>query len=50
METPSELQAELQRLRHLERERALILDAAGEGIYGLDASGCGTFANTAAMT
>jgi len=43
-------QGELERLRRLERERALILDAAGEGIYGLDRDGCATFANEAAMS
>lgn len=43
------VQAELDRLRRLERERALILDAAGEGIYGLDREGRGTFVNAAAM-
>jgi len=42
-------ESELQRLRRLERERALILDAAGEGIYGLDREGRGTFVNAAAM-
>jgi len=42
-------EAELERLRRLERERALILEAAGEGIYGLDREGRGTFVNAAAM-
>jgi len=42
-------ESDLQRLRRLERERALILDAAGEGIYGLDREGRGTFVNAAAM-
>jgi len=40
---------ELERLKRLEREWALILGAAGEGIYGLDREGRGTFANEAAM-
>jgi len=40
---------ELERLQRVERERALILDAAGEGIYGLDREGRGTFVNAAAM-
>jgi len=41
-------ESELQRLRRLEREHALILEAAGEGIYGFDREGRGTFVNTAA--
>lgn len=44
------LQTELERLKRLERERALILEAAGGGIYGLDRDGRGTFVNAAAMT
>jgi len=43
------MHSELERLRRLARERALILEAAGEGIYGLDRDGCGTFVNGAAM-
>lgn len=32
----------------IERENQLILSAAGEGIYGVDAEGCATFVNPAA--
>lgn len=32
----------------IERENQLILSAAGEGIYGIDADGCATFVNPAA--
>ncbi len=32
----------------IERENQLILSAAGEGIYGIDANGCTTFVNPAA--
>ncbi len=32
----------------IERENQLILSAAGEGIYGVDADGCATFVNPAA--
>ena len=45
----AEMASELDRLHRLERERALILDAAGEGIYGLDCDGHATFVNQAAM-
>ncbi|MCZ6616965.1 MAG: sigma 54-interacting transcriptional regulator [Gammaproteobacteria bacterium] len=38
-------EAELARLQH---RQDLILEAAGEGIYGLDSQGCTTFANKAA--
>lgn len=34
--------------RNIERENQLILSAAGEGIYGIDADGCATFVNPAA--
>ncbi len=37
-----------QRLSELETRTALILESAGEGIHGLDADGCITFANKAA--
>ena len=47
--TSAEMASELDRLRRLERERALILDAAGEGIYGLDCDGHATFVNQTAM-
>lgn len=33
---------------NIERENQLILSAAGEGIYGIDADGCATFVNPAA--
>lgn len=33
---------------NIERENQLILSAAGEGIYGIDAEGCATFVNPAA--
>ena len=36
--------------KRVERERALILEAAGEGIYGLDSDGRTTFVNAAAAT
>lgn len=32
----------------IKHQNALILEAAGEGIYGLDINGCGTFTNPAA--
>jgi len=38
-----------QNLSRLLDERARILEAAGEGIYGLDCQGLGTFANPAAI-
>lgn len=34
--------------QEIERENQLILSAAGEGIYGVDADGCATFVNPAA--
>lgn len=34
------LAGELERLPQLEREHVSILEAAGEGIYGLDRDGC----------
>ena len=37
----------LEELRHLRTLHELILNAAGEGIYGLDANGLGTFGNSA---
>jgi PAS domain S-box-containing protein len=37
----------LEELRHLRTLQELILNAAGEGIYGLDANGLGTFGNAA---
>lgn len=37
----------LEDLRHLRTLHELILNAAGEGIYGLDANGMGTFGNSA---
>ena len=40
-----QIQAEVARLQH---RQDLILEAAGEGVYGLDNQGCTTFANTAA--
>ncbi len=40
-----QVQAEVARLQH---RQDLILEAAGEGVYGLDSQGCTTFANTAA--
>lgn len=40
----------LRHSRSLERQNALILDAAGEGIYGLDPEGLTTFVNPAAAT
>ncbi len=39
----------LEELRHLRTMHELILDAAGEGIYGLDANGMATFGNAATM-
>ena len=41
-------QATYDKLRKLEQRNQLILDAAGEGIYGLDKQGHTTFANVAA--
>ena len=37
-----------QALAQLQSQHQLILDAAGEGIYGLDAEGRATFVNRAA--
>ena len=37
----------LEELRHLRTLHELILNAAGEGVYGLDANGLGTFGNAA---
>ena len=37
-----------QMLKHLEQHHALILQAAGEGIFGLDLDGRHTFVNPAA--
>ena len=37
-------------LAELQTQHSLILDAAGEGIYGLDANGCLTFGNAMAET
>ena len=42
-----EARKEINRLR---TEHQLILDAAGEGIYGLDCDGRTTFVNTAARS
>ena len=39
----------LEELRHLRTMHELILDAAGEGIYGLDSDGRATFGNAATM-
>ena len=50
MEPEPPIVDELQRLRRLERERGSILEAAGEGIYGLDQDGCATFVNETAMS
>jgi PAS domain S-box-containing protein len=41
-------QAAFEKLQKLERRNQMILDAAGEGIYGLDCKGHTTFANEAA--
>ncbi|HYG59513.1 MAG TPA: PAS domain S-box protein, partial [Symbiobacteriaceae bacterium] len=37
-----------ERLQQLERQNRMILEAAGEGIFGLDLQGCATFVNPAA--
>lgn len=37
-----------QELEHLRRQHQLILNAVGEGVYGLDLNGCVTFVNPAA--
>ncbi len=44
----TDLERALAELRHLQTLHELILDAAGEGIYGLDRNGKATFGNTAA--
>ena len=44
-----ELDQALDELRHLRTTHELILDAAGEGIYGLDCEGRTTFGNAATM-
>ena len=43
----TDLERALDELRHLRTMHELILDAAGEGIYGLDCNGRATFGNTA---
>ncbi|MES9832379.1 MAG: sigma 54-interacting transcriptional regulator [Candidatus Thiodiazotropha sp. DIVDIV] len=43
----TDLNQALEELRHLRTMHELILDAAGEGIYGLDAEGMATFGNAA---
>ena len=45
----TELHRALEELRHLRTTHELILDAAGEGIYGLDSDGMATFGNAATM-
>ena len=50
MEPNLSMEEELERLRQLERERVSILEAAGEGIYGLDRDGRATFVNETAMS
>jgi len=44
-----ELNQTLEELRHLRTTHELILDAAGEGVYGLDCEGRMTFGNAATM-
>ncbi len=44
----SAMREEVERRRNAERSQRLLLDAAGEGIFGLDASGHITFVNPAA--
>lgn len=44
----SELRDAMSRLTQLESQHRVILDAAGEGVYGLDRNGRVTFGNTAA--
>ena len=45
----TDLDRALDELRHLRTMHELILNAAGEGIYGLDMNGKATFGNTATM-
>jgi PAS domain S-box-containing protein len=45
----TDLNRALDELRHLRTMHELILDAAGEGIYGLDSKGKATFGNAATM-
>ncbi len=45
----TDLDRALDELRHLRTMHELILDAAGEGIYGLDVNGNATFGNAATM-
>jgi len=45
----TDLDRALDELRHLRTTHELILDAAGEGIYGLDNEGRATFGNAATM-
>lgn len=47
-QTASQLHDRAHRLERLSRELELVLNAAGEGIYGLDAAGVVTFANATA--
>jgi PAS domain S-box-containing protein len=47
-EAEREREAAFEELVKLQAEQQLILDAAGEGIYGLDCDGCITFGNMAA--
>jgi len=44
----SKYQTAIEELTQLQSEHRLILDAAGEGVYGLDRNGLMTFGNTAA--
>jgi len=46
-EKTRELELSLTELKEVQRAHAIILDAAGEGIYGLDANGNVTFGNRA---
>ncbi len=45
----TDLERALDELRHLRTMHELILDAAGEGVYGLDRQGRATFGNAATM-
>ena len=45
----TDLHRALDELRHLRTMHELILDAAGEGIYGFDSDGMGTFGNAASI-
>lgn len=49
LETERQRAAAFAELESVKRRLELILDAAGEGIYGIDRDGNGTFANTAAI-